>query len=392
LSPISSTEIQAALDAGRVVEAGTLLTMHGEELDPEERLALESEREQRWSQATSLVTEGEALEAEGWIDEAQHRYQQAAKIASDFPGIQEHCKRVEEALNLASAVRLRSKRIRSQAKQSGRSKKKGSSLAPIVAGILLLGIGGGGAWWYLGQPGLHRPSVATPAPPSLSAEGEQPAQQPESISSKAALPPDTETMAAASSEPKVVPSAPIERVENGQPVSQRAPAAVEAPSAQPIAPIAAQNAAEVQPTRPEPESPAEADSVQSALLTVADKITGNTPKAETPKKKLEPAPVSSPPPAPASSPAQASAPAKAEQAPPAQSIPLPQDTAPKTYTVQPGDSLSKIAGRLFCNQDAWRQLHAQNRDQVKDPNLLIPGIQIQIDGVKNNCGGNRKRD
>nr|WP_321466332.1 LysM peptidoglycan-binding domain-containing protein [uncultured Desulfobulbus sp.] len=387
MSPISSAEIQAALEGGRVVEAGTLLTMHGEELDPEERLALESEREQRCSRATSLVTEGEALEAEGWIEEARHRYQQAAGIASDFPGIQEHCKRVEEALELASAVRLRSKRIRAQAEKTGRSKKKNSSLAPIAAGILLLGIGGTGAWWYLGQPGLHRPSAPSPASPSLPAAQQQPAQQPENISSNAALPPDTETLSSASGEPKVVPPAPKAPLEDGQTVSQHASPAVEAPSVQPIAPIAAQNRAEVRPTPPEPELPAEADSVRSALLTVADKITASAPQPDTPKNKLEQAPVSAPPPAPTP----VSAPKKAEQAP-AQATPLPQKTAPKTYTVQPGDSLSKIAKRLFCDQDAWRQLYTQNRDRVKDPDLLIPGMQIQISGVKNNCEDSGKQD
>ena len=45
------------------------------------------------------------------------------------------------------------------------------------------------------------------------------------------------------------------------------------------------------------------------------------------------------------------------------------------YTVQPGDSLSKIASRWGTN---WKQIWDENRDQVPNPNLIHPGQKLRI--------------
>ena len=45
------------------------------------------------------------------------------------------------------------------------------------------------------------------------------------------------------------------------------------------------------------------------------------------------------------------------------------------YTVQPGDSLSKIASHWGVN---WKEIWDANRDQVKDPNLIHPGQTLRI--------------
>ena len=45
------------------------------------------------------------------------------------------------------------------------------------------------------------------------------------------------------------------------------------------------------------------------------------------------------------------------------------------YTVQSGDSLSKIASHWNTN---WKQIWDANRDTVKDPNLIHPGQVLKI--------------
>jgi len=45
------------------------------------------------------------------------------------------------------------------------------------------------------------------------------------------------------------------------------------------------------------------------------------------------------------------------------------------YTVQPGDSLSKIASHQGVN---WKEIWDANRDEVKDPNLIHPGQTLRI--------------
>ena len=45
------------------------------------------------------------------------------------------------------------------------------------------------------------------------------------------------------------------------------------------------------------------------------------------------------------------------------------------YTVQPGDSLSKIASHWNTN---WKQIWDANRDTVSNPNLIHPGQVLKI--------------
>lgn len=53
-------------------------------------------------------------------------------------------------------------------------------------------------------------------------------------------------------------------------------------------------------------------------------------------------------------------------------------TAPKTYVVKEGDSLSKIAKRILGDADEWRKIYEANRDQIKDPDLIYPGQTLRI--------------
>jgi nucleoid-associated protein YgaU len=46
------------------------------------------------------------------------------------------------------------------------------------------------------------------------------------------------------------------------------------------------------------------------------------------------------------------------------------------YTVQAGDSLSKIAKKY--KGVTWKQIFEANRDQIKDPDLIHPGQKLRI--------------
>jgi len=56
-------------------------------------------------------------------------------------------------------------------------------------------------------------------------------------------------------------------------------------------------------------------------------------------------------------------------------------TAPspdRTYEVQPGDSLSKIAKREYGNANAWNKIFEANKDTIKDPDKIFPGQKLKI--------------
>ncbi len=56
-------------------------------------------------------------------------------------------------------------------------------------------------------------------------------------------------------------------------------------------------------------------------------------------------------------------------------------TAPpseQTYTVVKGDSLSKIAKRMYGDAQQWRKIYEANKDQIKNPDLIQPGQTFRI--------------
>jgi len=50
----------------------------------------------------------------------------------------------------------------------------------------------------------------------------------------------------------------------------------------------------------------------------------------------------------------------------------------KTYVVQKGDSLSKIAKAEYGNANDWRRIYEANKDIIKDPDLIHPGQSLKI--------------
>lgn len=208
MSPNAAVDIHALIAAGRVVEAGTLLAMHGEELPADMRQELEQERQRLWQRASTLVDEGEALEQAGWTEEAWSTYQKAAKIACDFPGLQDTLKRMTEAVDLTRAVQHRSKRIRQNATRVVRTANTSRRRSPLVlAAVVILAIGAG-LWFVKGPPKptlspQHNSApvptetvlpaaepIAPIAPPSVEATTPQPIpSRPEPIAAPAVAPP-----------------------------------------------------------------------------------------------------------------------------------------------------------------------------------------------------------
>jgi len=51
---------------------------------------------------------------------------------------------------------------------------------------------------------------------------------------------------------------------------------------------------------------------------------------------------------------------------------------PRVYVVQPGDSLSKIAGAVYGDMNRWPEIFEANKDRIKDPNLIYPDQKLRI--------------
>jgi nucleoid-associated protein YgaU len=55
-----------------------------------------------------------------------------------------------------------------------------------------------------------------------------------------------------------------------------------------------------------------------------------------------------------------------------------QQAAVRTYTVQSGDTLSKIAKEYLGDANAYMEIFNANRDQLKDPDKIVPGQKLKI--------------
>jgi nucleoid-associated protein YgaU len=50
----------------------------------------------------------------------------------------------------------------------------------------------------------------------------------------------------------------------------------------------------------------------------------------------------------------------------------------RTYIVQSGDSLSKIAKRFYGNANEWRRIFEANKDRISNPDMIQPGWALKI--------------
>ena len=53
-------------------------------------------------------------------------------------------------------------------------------------------------------------------------------------------------------------------------------------------------------------------------------------------------------------------------------------TAAQTYTVNKGDTLSKIAKEFYGSANRWHEIYDANRDQISNPDLIKPGQVLKI--------------
>jgi nucleoid-associated protein YgaU len=51
---------------------------------------------------------------------------------------------------------------------------------------------------------------------------------------------------------------------------------------------------------------------------------------------------------------------------------------PQTYTVQSGDTLSKISKKFYGDADRYMEIYYANRDKIEDPNKLEVGWELTI--------------
>jgi len=56
----------------------------------------------------------------------------------------------------------------------------------------------------------------------------------------------------------------------------------------------------------------------------------------------------------------------------------PAPAGARTYTVEKGDSLSKIAKQLYGDAHKWRQIYEANKQTIKNPDLIYPGQVLQV--------------
>jgi nucleoid-associated protein YgaU len=61
--------------------------------------------------------------------------------------------------------------------------------------------------------------------------------------------------------------------------------------------------------------------------------------------------------------------------------PQPQAPMPGTYTVQSGDTLSKIARTVYGDTGRWKDIYTANRDKMENENDLRPGQIITIPDI-----------
>jgi tetratricopeptide (TPR) repeat protein len=62
----------------------------------------------------------------------------------------------------------------------------------------------------------------------------------------------------------------------------------------------------------------------------------------------------------------------------------PADALPASVTVAPGDSLWSIANRIYGNSDLYLLIYKANRDRIRDPDLIFPGMTLNIPAAATN--------
>jgi len=326
LDTITAATIEKTIRNGRIVEAGTLLTLHESALSTEECQALNLELEQQQAKAETMIAQAEALEISGKTEEAKALYESVLLFAVDFPDTHEQIKRLNEALLLTKAVKRRSQRIR-EISSTPRQGTAGKRLLPLLGAGAAAGLAAAIFFLILAKP--------------------QPTPSPEKT-------PDVQ-VPRASQQAVAAPATPTSTVTTqSQEVKPADPPAQEKISPETLVPVAAQKTV----------TPSEAPAL---------------PTSSPPEKVQDAKPA-------LAHPVQTSPPENIAPVEPESSLPANNGRKrTDTYTVQSGDSLSLIAERLLCQEESWRKIHQLNREQITDPRKLQPGMVLRLNGIENRC-------
>ena len=336
MDAVTAAMIQDMVAAGRIVEAKTLLTMDATSLTAEELRACSLEIEQRQTKAETLVAQAEAMERAGKNEAAKALYESVVLFAADFPGIQEHLKRTDEALLLTRAVQRRSQRLRGTLPPKAGSANKrnltllgaGLAVALATAAVFLV---------------LEKPQSQSVSPPEKTAL-KTPALAP---SPQAAIPPAVPVPASPPPEtpPEREPSTP-------DPPPETPPQSALAQAAPILEPVTAPSTS-AEPKTPSEEKPTTPPSSELPLAPPAAPVHSLEPLAGYSTNQF-----------------------------------LPEQTKQKPtvlYTVQPGDSLSLIAARQLCHKASWKNIYHLNQEQIADPQKLLPGQVLRLPSAESRC-------
>lgn len=189
MDPISPATIHETLQAGRVVEARALLTIHGSIFPAEERRILDQELTRRTVEAEQLVARAEAMEREGRTEEAKDLYESVMLFAVDFPGIHSHINRMEESLLLTRAVKKRNQRIRKSAPVKPDAPRPKKSVPLLAAGLAMGAVAA--LLFFSGNQPRETTSAKAPQAEQVQIAAIQPTASPEQTPS----PPPIETKA-----------------------------------------------------------------------------------------------------------------------------------------------------------------------------------------------------
>lgn len=55
-----------------------------------------------------------------------------------------------------------------------------------------------------------------------------------------------------------------------------------------------------------------------------------------------------------------------------------EEIVTQTYTIEKGDTLSKIAKQQYGNANDWKRIFDANRDVIDDPDRIFPGQVIKL--------------
>ena len=59
---------------------------------------------------------------------------------------------------------------------------------------------------------------------------------------------------------------------------------------------------------------------------------------------------------------------------------VPAGEGTRTYTIGKGDTLSRIAKRELGSYERWNEIYQLNKDKLRNPNVLIPGMKLTLPG------------